>query len=461
MTQEEWTREVEAQWTELTNVFFPMDLIINCLDPQLGDPDSPNRYHDNLEKIKPNTLHGTFYAGLDVGKQMDHSVIAVIQKINGKRRLVYKHQFPLGTPYPDVIGHTAKANQIFNFTNILVDKTGVGDVIVDEIEEIGIRNVNGMFLTDRWKEEIFTYLKLLMEQKKLNILSDDAELIAQINEQQYEYQQPKKSAKTYTPKILAPTTQTRRPTIRLSPRLLRQQRRTTKTLCGQTLTDFHFSTPLNKQLLNTKFHKRKRKESAMSCEYCGKDAVYRCSVCGKLLCMEHLKLRTACPSCMKKTTLEYTVNKVALNEEKEKIRELVQRFWGEQEQLTFDRKFMVAEQPAYTAKLKNNIIGFVSFAEADNAIIIVALGILPQHQGSGVGKSLIGKVEAEAKNMRKKRLLVSTSNDDLPALAFYQSLGFQIYEVKPNIIAEKHGRILEGIGGLPIRDELRLRKTLY
>jgi len=195
MTQNEWTREVEAQWTELTNVFFPMDLIINCLDPQLGDPDSPNRYHDNLEKINPNTLHGTFYAGLDVGKQMDHSVIAIIQKINDKRRLVYKHQFPLETPYPDVIGHTAKANQIFNFANILVDKTGVGDVIVDEIEEIGIRNINGMFLTDRWKEEIFTYLKLLMEQKKLNILSDDAELIAQINEQQYEYTQPKKAQK--------------------------------------------------------------------------------------------------------------------------------------------------------------------------------------------------------------------------------------------------------------------------
>lgn len=195
MTQEEWMREVEAQWTELRNVFFPMDLIISCVDPQLGDHDSPNRYYEDLEKINPNNLYGTFYAGLDVGKQMDHSVLAVIQKINGKRRLVYKRQFPLGTPYPDVIGHIARAHQIFKFANILVDKTGVGDVIVDEIEETGIRNVNGLFLTDRWKEEIFTYLKLLMEQKKLGILSDDAELIAQINEQQYEYQQPKKARK--------------------------------------------------------------------------------------------------------------------------------------------------------------------------------------------------------------------------------------------------------------------------
>jgi ribosomal protein S18 acetylase RimI-like enzyme len=199
----------------------------------------------------------------------------------------------------------------------------------------------------------------------------------------------------------------------------------------------------------------------MSCEYCGKDAIYKCGVCGKLVCGEHAKLRTVCPSCIEKTTLEYTVNKVALNEEKEKIRELVQRFWGEQEQLTFGRKFMVAELPTFAAKLENAVIGFVSFSEANDAVIVVALGVLPLYQGSGVGGSLIEKVEVEAKRMLKKRLLVSTSNDDLPALAFYQSLGFQIYEVKPNVIAEKHGEILRGIGGLPVKDELRLRKILH
>jgi ribosomal protein S18 acetylase RimI-like enzyme len=180
-----------------------------------------------------------------------------------------------------------------------------------------------------------------------------------------------------------------------------------------------------------------------------------------MLCAEHVKLRTVCPSCMKKTTVEYGIHKGVLDEERERIREFVQRFWGEEEQLTFDRKFMVAELPAYVAKAENNIIGFIFFTEADNAIIIVALGMLPQYQGSGVGTSLIEKVEAEAKKLLKKRLLVSTSNDDLPALAFYQSVGFQIYEVKPNVIAEKHGGLFEGIGRLPVRDELRLRKTLH
>jgi len=94
-------------------------------------------------------------------------------------------------------------------------------------------------------------------------------------------------------------------------------------------------------------------------------------------------------------------------------------------------------------------------------LIVVALGILPEYQGFGMGSSLIAKVEGEARNSRSKRILVSTSNDDLPALAFYQSLGYQIYEVKPNAIAEKHGGIMRGIGNLPIRDELRLQKTVH
>jgi len=196
----------------------------------------------------------------------------------------------------------------------------------------------------------------------------------------------------------------------------------------------------------------------MICEYCGKDAVYRCSVCGRLVCGEHAKLRIICASCTKKTTLNYTIDKVTLAKEKKRIQEIVQHFWGEPEQLTFDRKFIVAELPAYLAKSGSNIIGFVSFAELRDAIIIVALGTLPQYQNAGVGKSLVEKVEAETRRLGKKKLLVSTSNDDLPALAFYQSLGFQIYEVKPNVIAEKHGMVLKGIGGLPIRDELRLQK---
>jgi phage FluMu gp28-like protein len=71
-----------------------------------------------------------------------------------------------------------------------VDKTGIGDAIVDELNGIEISSVEGVFFTDAEKENILTYLKLLMEKKQLRIQGGDKQLIAQINEQQYEYLKP-------------------------------------------------------------------------------------------------------------------------------------------------------------------------------------------------------------------------------------------------------------------------------
>lgn len=197
----------------------------------------------------------------------------------------------------------------------------------------------------------------------------------------------------------------------------------------------------------------------MTCNQCTKDAVYRCSVCGQLLCGEHTKFRTVCEKCVQRESINYAVEKTS-QKETESIRKFVRKFWGEEEQLTFDRKFNVAELPGYVAKTKGKTLGFISTADAGNAKMIVALSVLPEYQGCGVGKKLIARLQDEAVKENKKMLLVSTSNDDLPALGFYQSLGFQIYEVKPDVIAKKHGKVFNGIGNLPIRDELRLRKKL-
>jgi len=192
MTPEEWQREVEAQWTEAEHTFFSMDLIMSCVDPELDKPDSPNRYIEDIEKVSPAQLNGRYFAGLDLGKQVDHSVLAVVQLTEkGEVKLVHKHQFPLGTPYPDVIAYVTRANQVFNFESLYVDKTGIGDAIVDELEEIEVPNVKGVFFNEAEKENMLNYLKLLMEKHQLKILGDDKQLIAQINEQQYEYLRPK------------------------------------------------------------------------------------------------------------------------------------------------------------------------------------------------------------------------------------------------------------------------------
>ncbi len=193
MTKEEWQREVDALWVESNQTFFPMDLIASCIDPELDNPTSTNKYVEELESINPfQQVRRHYFAGLYLGKQVDHSVLAVVELRDKKLvRLVHKRQFPLGTSYPEVIAYTAKAHQTFNLEGVYVDKTGVGDAVVDEMENIGISDVRGVFFTETEKENMLNYLKLLMEKKQLQIHGADKQLIAQINEQQYEYIKPK------------------------------------------------------------------------------------------------------------------------------------------------------------------------------------------------------------------------------------------------------------------------------
>jgi hypothetical protein len=105
-------------------------------------------------------------------------------------RLVHKRQFPLGTPYPEVVAYVAKAQQIFKLHGVYVDKTGIGDAIVDELNHLNVPHITGVFFTDTEKENMLNYLKLQMEKHQLKLYGQDKQLLAEINEQQYEYIKP-------------------------------------------------------------------------------------------------------------------------------------------------------------------------------------------------------------------------------------------------------------------------------
>jgi len=191
MTKEEWQREVEALWVETSQTFFPMDLIASCLDSELDNPASNGQYIEDIEQVSSGQLRGRYFAGLDLGKQVDHSVLVIVQITKDNHvRLIHKRQFPLGTPYPEVIAYVARSHQVFDIEGMYVDKTGIGDAVVDEMENIDVPNVTGVFFTDAEKENMLNYLKLLMEKGLLRIRGDDKQLIAQINEQQHEYLKP-------------------------------------------------------------------------------------------------------------------------------------------------------------------------------------------------------------------------------------------------------------------------------
>ncbi len=82
----------------------------------------------------------------------------------------------------------------------------------------------------------------------------------------------------------------------------------------------------------------------------------------------------------------------------------------------------------------------------------------------GVGSALIEAVVSAATAHGCRELVVTTTNDNLDALRFYQRRGFALAALRPRALdavrAAKPGLPETGAHGIPLRDELDLVRTL-
>jgi phage FluMu gp28-like protein len=169
-----WQREMEAEWAENENVWLPQALITACIDHTLE--------YAPFEE----TQGGDFYAGLDLGKYHDHSVLAIVKTENNTIKLTHMHHFPLNTPYASVIGYVKTINDRWQTIHkILVDQTGIGDYITEDMQNAGITNTQGAKFTQETKQEMAQWLKQTMTEKHLHI-PYDSNLIQELNIEHYE-----------------------------------------------------------------------------------------------------------------------------------------------------------------------------------------------------------------------------------------------------------------------------------
>jgi GNAT superfamily N-acetyltransferase len=199
------------------------------------------------------------------------------------------------------------------------------------------------------------------------------------------------------------------------------------------------------------------------CAFCGARAQYRDRTTGAYLCLEHARLDVIAAG--RRQPGPPLGIRDALPADYARIEELALYFWDETVVNCFDRQYDVMACPAVVAYEGSALVGVASFAVEDawSALLLVMLNVLPGFQGRGAGRYLLDAVREQAHERGLARMLVATTNDDLPALSLYQRYGFRIIEVVPGRVAEVHaseGRIagdaLRGFAGIPVRDEIRL-----
>jgi ribosomal protein S18 acetylase RimI-like enzyme len=195
-----------------------------------------------------------------------------------------------------------------------------------------------------------------------------------------------------------------------------------------------------------------------TCAYCDTHAIYRDRESGDYLCLAHTRLEVVGPHKQRRKP-SLTIRPAA-PADRTRIAELATYFWDEVDVECFGQSYQVDTLPAFVACDGEEIVGVASYAREGDAFNLVMLNVLPQWQGQGAARGLITAVTQTAHAESAERIIVATTNDDLPALGLYQRLGFTITRVLVGKVLEHHGGVELGFAGIPVRDEIQMELRL-
>lgn len=144
--------------------------------------------------------------------------------------------------------------------------------------------------------------------------------------------------------------------------------------------------------------------------------------------------------------------------DRDRIAALVCDHWGASTVVVHGTVYAPADLPGFVALVGDEIAGLVTYHMADGACEVVTLDSL--REGQGIGTALLEAVAQVARQAGCQRVWLITTNDNLPALGFYQRRGFRLVAVHPGAVdaarALKPQIPLTGHANIPIHDELEL-----
>ncbi len=144
------------------------------------------------------------------------------------------------------------------------------------------------------------------------------------------------------------------------------------------------------------------------------------------------------------------------------IAQFLDEHWGSTRIVSRGQVYLAHLLPGFIAEEDGEKVGLATYRIADDACELMTID--STREGEGIGTALLEAVKVAAQEAGCQRLWLITTNDNFPALRFYQKRGFRMVAVYPDALDAsrkvKPEIPLYGHDGVPLRDEIELEMQL-
>jgi ribosomal protein S18 acetylase RimI-like enzyme len=148
---------------------------------------------------------------------------------------------------------------------------------------------------------------------------------------------------------------------------------------------------------------------------------------------------------------------------RDRLDAFIRRAWHADFVVAHDEQIRPAELAGFVALDGDVVAGHAGYRLAEDGCELVAIAVEPRR--SGIGSALMDAVVEAARTAEARRVWLTTTNDNLDALRFYQRRGFRLIVLRPGVVEEARRRLKPdlpptGEYDIPMRDELDLELLL-
>ena len=150
------------------------------------------------------------------------------------------------------------------------------------------------------------------------------------------------------------------------------------------------------------------------------------------------------------------------DEDRDRISAFIQEHWKSQMVMSRGKAYHPHKHEGFIEYRDDEIVGLLTMAQENDGIQVLTLNSVLE--GERIGSALMLMTIDEARRRGLEQIWLTTTNDNLRAMGFYQKLGFRITQVNLGVVDEAR-KIKPQIPkvspeGIRIRDEIVLELRL-